>query len=311
MIFVLCVYAALVYLIFFRFRCLPRNPFTVGTTVMIGVVLVLGVFTALRILTPGTVQAAVTTRIVEIAPQVSGRIDKVLVERSVIVEAGTPLFTIDPTLYQARVDELEARLELSKLRSAQFAELAEAKAGSEFQLQQVEAETRQIEATLAGARFDLDNTTVRAPTRGMVPRLFLKEGLQVSPSRSALAFMDTSELMVAGLYQQAALQNVKVGDLARVNFPALPGMVFETEVVAIPTAIGDAQLISSGQLNKVAEMQTTRLYPIYVALPEDVPVQVKRVGVAATVYIVTENAGAFGGVAAMLQWIGASLAILY
>ena len=67
MLFILGFYVVIVYLIFFKFRWLPLNLFTKSTVVMLGVVLLLGVFTALRLLTPGSANAAITTRIVEIA----------------------------------------------------------------------------------------------------------------------------------------------------------------------------------------------------------------------------------------------------
>jgi len=310
MVFLIGLYFVLVYLVFFKFRWLPLNTTTKTLIVGVGVFIFLSVITALRVYTPATAQAAITTRIVQIAPQVSGRINEVLINRSVIVEAGTVLFTIDPTAYQARVDGLEALLALSKLRLQQFKELAEADAGSQFQYQQTEAETRQIEAQLAGARFDLENTMVRAPSRGMVPRLLLKEGAQVSPAQAVMAFLDTSELMVGGLFQQVALQNVKIGDRATINFPALPGQVFETKVTKIPKAIGDVQFLASGQLPVVAQTQTTVLYPIYVALPDDFPDHMEKVGLAALIYVHTENAGPISIVARAIQWISASLAIL-
>ena len=310
MVFIIGLYFVLVYLAFFKFRWLPLNGFTKVALVAVGVFILLAAVTALRLKTPATTQATITTRIVEIAPQVSGRVAEMLIQRSEIVEAGTPLFSIDPTSYQARVDGLEAQLSLSRLRLQQFEELAAADAGSRFQLQQAQSETRALESQLAGARFDLDNTVVRAPTRGMVPRLFLAKGMQVSPSKSVMTFLDTSLLRVGGLFQQAALLHVKVGDRATVSFPALPGQVFESTVVKIPEAIGDAQLLATGQLPKVAQMQTTRQFPIYVELPEDFPEHMKKIGLAAVVYVHTENAGAISSVALAMQWISASLAVL-
>jgi multidrug resistance efflux pump len=310
MLAVLGIYGAVVYLVFFRFRWLPLNTWTNSVIVLVGVVLFLSIFTALRLLTPVTTQAAIMTRIVEIAPQVSGRVDKVLVKRNVEVEAGTPLFTIDPTLYQSRVDALVAQLSLSRLRLQQYGQLAATDAGSRARVQQAQAETEQIEAQLTGARFDLVNTTVRAPSKGMAARVFLKEGIQVSPSRAVLTFMDASESFVGGLFQQSALQNIKLGDRATVSFPALPGRIFESTVVIIPSAIGDTQLMVSGQLPKVSQMQAVRLYPIYVNMPEAFPKDLVKVGLAATVYIHTENAGAFSTVASALQWLSSSMSLL-
>jgi multidrug resistance efflux pump len=310
MVFIIGLYFALVYLVFFKFRWLPLNTVTKTIIVGLGVFILLAVLTAMRTLTPTTAQAAVTTRIVEIAPQVSGRIDKVMIEKGVIVEAGTMLFTIDPTVYQSRVDEVEAQLILIRLRVEQYGKLSASGAGSKFEHEQAQIEVRKLEARLVGARFDLDNTSIRAPSRGMVPRLFLKEGVQVSPSKAVMTFLDTTDLMVGGLYQQAALQNVRVGDRATVSFPALPGQVFESKVVKIPEAIGDVQFMASGHLPVVGQIKTTRLFPIYVALPDDFPDHVEKVGLAAVVTVHTQKAGAISMVALALQWIGTSLAIL-
>jgi RND family efflux transporter MFP subunit len=310
MVFIIGLYFALVYLVFFKFRWLPLNTATKTIIVGVGVFILLAVLTAMRTLTPTTIQAGVTTRIVEIAPQVSGQVDKIMIEKSVIVEAGTVLFTIDPTAYQSRVDEIEAQLLLVRLRVEQYGKLSASGAGSKFEHEQARVETRKLEAKLVGARFDLDNTSVRAPTRGMVPRLFLKEGTQVYPSKAVMAFLDTSELLVGGLFQQAALQNVRIGDRATVSFPALPGRVYESNIVKIPEAIGDVQFMASGKLPVIANTQTTRLFPIYASLPDDFPDHVKKVGLAATITVHTQGAGAISMVALAIQWINASIAIL-
>ena len=307
MVFVLVIYLILVYLLFFKFHWLPWNVATKVITLLAGIVLVLAFLVGLRTLTPQSTQAVVTARIVEIAPQVSGRVDKVLAERNVTVEEGAILFTINPTRFQATVDQLEAQLTLSRLRLEQFEELAAASAGSQFQLEQAQADTRRLKASLDSAQFDLDNTKVRAPFKGMVPRMFLKEGVQVSSSKSVLTFVDTSEVVVVGFFQQKALQNVKIGDTAMINFPVLPGRVFKAKVAIIPSATGDAQLLASGQLPTTQGQHMSRLYPIGVELPDDFPADMTKVGLAAKVYIHTEGAGVVKPVALASQWIATSL----
>ncbi len=300
-------YAAAVYLLFFKLKLVPWNKISQGLVVLIGVVILTLFLVGLQGLTPASVQGGITGRIVEIAPQVSGRVIMVKAEPNVTVDEGALLFSIDPVLFESRIDELEARLELARLRLEQYQELAAGRAGTEFQVQQSRAEVKQLEALLVGARFDLENTDVRAPARGMVPQVYLKPGMQVSPSRSVLTFVDTGELVIGAQFQQKALINVKPGDKALVNFPALPGQVFETQVILVPGAIGNMQLFSSGQLASVEQMKTTRLYPVFISLPEDFPDELRKVGLAASVTIHTEGAGVVGIVAVVLQWVSTSL----
>lgn len=307
MVIVTVIYLALVYLLFFKFKLLPWNGLTKALTALVGTIILTAFLVGLQGLTPSSTQGVVTARIVEVAAQVSGRINSVSVEPNVVVDEGDVLFTIDPVLFEARVQELEARLKLSRLRLGQYEELVAARAGSEFQLEQTQAEIEQLEASLKGARFDLENTVVRAPAKGIVPRLFLKPGMQVSPGKSVLTFTDTEELFVGGLFQQKALQNVKVGDVALINFPALPGEVFEAKVQAVPNAIGEGQWLASGQLPNVQSQRMTRIYPVYMTLPEEFPHEMRKVGLAATIYIHTEGAGVVGIVAVILQWIGTSM----
>ncbi len=70
---------------------------------------------ALQGLTPVSVTSAITGRIVQIAPQVRGRVMTVEAEPNIKVDEGAVLFSIDPVSVESRVDELEARLQLAQL----------------------------------------------------------------------------------------------------------------------------------------------------------------------------------------------------
>jgi multidrug resistance efflux pump len=307
MVIVTCLYLALVYLLFFKFKVFPWNKISQGLTVLIGTIILTAFLVGLQGLTPVSVQGAITGRIVEIAPQVSGRVITVEAEPNVNVDEGAVLFSIDPVSFEARVEELEARLALARLRLGQYRDLAASSAGTEFQVQQAEAEVKQLDALLVGARFDLDNTVARTPARGMVPRVLLQPGMRISPLKSVLTFVDTDKLAIGAQFQQKALINVKPGDKALVNFPALPGQVFEAQVIDIPGAIGNAQLLASGQLPSVQQFTMTRLYPVFISLPEDFPDELRKVGLAASVTIHTEGAGVVGIVAIVLQWVNTSM----
>ena len=307
MLIITSLYLAHVYLLFFKFKWLPWNKASQIICLIIGVIILTGFLVGLKGLTPSSSQSSITGRIVEIAPAVSGRVISVPVQPNEAVGEGDVLFEVDPTAYQSRVNDLNARLNLAKLNLSKARELYERQAGPLITVEQYEAEVGQLSAQLEGAQFDLANTVVRAPGPGLVPRLFLEPGMEVSPSRSVLTFVDTGSLAIVALLQQKALPAIRAGDVAKINFPALPGRVFESTVIAVPVAIGDGQVVASGQLPSVQGQKMTRNWPIYVAVPDDFPEDQRKIGLAATVYIHTENAGVVGIVATILQWVGTSL----
>ena len=240
---------------------------------------------------------------------------------------------------RAQTAATQAQLELTTLRLGQQQELVEVGAGSRFELEQYESQLEQLNAQLdanraneqaaysaltstvgdtqsrvAGvlaqlesAQYDLQNTEVKAPGLGLVTMFVLRPGMQASPSRSIATFVYTDQLFIVGYFAQKALRAVKVGDSVKISFPAVPGRLFETEVKRIGTAVGEGQYLASGQLAMTSEQRTTRIYPIIVAIPEEFPLELRKVGLSASATIYTENAGVVGIVATILQWVGTSL----
>jgi multidrug resistance efflux pump len=300
-------YGSFIYLIFFRFKLLPWNKVTQFAALVVGLIGAAAFFVGYSNLTPKTSQAVIMGRMVDIAPQVPGEVISVDVKQNQRVAKGEVLFRIDPTLFEAQVKELEATVALSQLRLTQFLELAKIDAASQFQIEQTEATIEQLEARLKGARFNLDNATVRAPYVGLVPKLLLKPGVQVSPGRAVMTFVDTEQLEVFGQVPQKALQTMKIGDPVVINFPALPGRLFDAKVTDIPSAIAEGQFVASGGLDSVQQRRMVRLYPVFISLPEDFPKDLLRLGLAANATIMTEGAGPIALYALVMQWVATSL----
>ena len=60
-------------------------------------------------------------------------------------------------------------------------------------------------------------------------------------------------------------------------------------------------------LDSVLQQRMTRVYPIFVSLPEDFPHELRKAGLAANVTIITESAGPIALLALVLQWLQTSL----
>jgi multidrug efflux system membrane fusion protein len=139
-------------------------------------------------------------RTVAVQALVSGQITRVGIAEGDEVSQGQVLFQIDPRPFRAELDRVqgtlsrdEATLARARGDSARFAALAKDGYVTKQQLDQVFAEASSLSATVAAgraslerARFDLENTTVRAPISGRTGQIVLKAGALVRSSTDQL-----------------------------------------------------------------------------------------------------------------------------
>lgn len=133
---------------------------------------------------------------IEIRPKVSGNITKQLVDEGDFVHAGQVLFVIDPTQYQAAVDQAQSAVNVAKT-SVQTCELtfANKKALHERQiisqydydvaanqLAVAKAQLGQAQASLRMAKDQLSYCTVRATSAGVIGQIPYRVGSLVGPT---------------------------------------------------------------------------------------------------------------------------------
>lgn len=142
---------------------------------------------------PASIEGAVD---LEIRPQVSGSLDKVLVNEGQLVAAGQPLFKINElpfrealntakaSLLAAEAAVLNAQLEVDKL-----VPLVQNKVVSDIQLKTAKtahaiavANVAQAKAGVASAQINMGYTVIKAPVNGYVGRLPKKQGSLVNPA---------------------------------------------------------------------------------------------------------------------------------
>ncbi len=138
---------------------------------------------------------------VNLLPQVTGTIEKILFSEGSIVKEGDVLFEIDPSKYQAAFDLAQARLDAAqanfvkaerdynrqvKLSDQKFASKATFDTAESAYLQ-AKAAVEEAKANLDVATIDLDNTKVRAPISGKIGKALVTKGNYVVASQMALA----------------------------------------------------------------------------------------------------------------------------
>jgi len=175
----LAIYSFFVWLIFIKFKWLPWNTKSQVIVVIIPIVGMTAMILLLNMVAPSSADVRVIKYVVQVVPQVRGRVIEVPVQGNDYVKKGDVLFRIDPTPYQLQVKTLEAqlanaegasrqlteqqksaaaskravgaRLELARLRVQQYQELAETGAGDAFALQKAQADLKDLESQYASA----------------------------------------------------------------------------------------------------------------------------------------------------------------
>ena len=155
----------------------------------------------------------------EVRPQVDGILQRRLFDEGSEVEAGQPLFQIDPTLYQAaerqaRADlaNAEAALVTARLRSQRFRKLGVDQLASQQDVDDADAAFRQAQATRDAAAAALQTAgtrlryaTVTAPISGRIGRSLVTPGALVTANQtSPIAKIQTLDPMNVDLTQSGS-----------------------------------------------------------------------------------------------------------
>jgi multidrug resistance efflux pump len=154
---------------------------------------------------------------------------------------------------KATLDTFARNLEVS-LQSLEAAKAVQESADLAYSVNVggVNTSVARLQAELLDAEYDLEQTTVRAPTDGFVTQVGLRPGLYATPlpARPAMVFVNTGERdkALSAAFQQNALQRVKAGDDAEISFDAVPGRVFKGKVRIVLDAIAAGQFQASGVL---------------------------------------------------------------
>jgi multidrug resistance efflux pump len=141
------IYAFLVWLFFIKLKWLPWNTATQVTVVIIPIVALTALVLTLNVVAPSTSDVRVFKYVVQIVPQVRGRVLEVPVEPNRLVKKGELLFRIDPTQYQNELDAAKAKLAADEAKFAQAgAALVDASAGARQLQEQLKSATGQVKA---------------------------------------------------------------------------------------------------------------------------------------------------------------------
>ncbi len=191
-------------------------------------------------------------RYVSIGVRVPGRIDRYFVEEGQSVKQGDSLVQLDDRDYQASVKSTEAALTVARanlaLAEAELARSLKLRSGaivseSDYDVQVnkaavARATIQQLEAQLQQARVNLEYTTLRAPTDGVILAKLKEVGEIAVPggfagSGDLVRLANLSDMRAEVDVNEADLNRVHIGQIAEVVPDAYPEAHYEAGVVKL------------------------------------------------------------------------------
>lgn len=161
------------------------------------------------------------------------------------------------------------RISLASLREAE-AQSAKAKLAMEAKTPDgVNVDVAQLRAQLAQAKYDLAETTVRAPIDGFVTNLQLEPGFVVQPGVPILTFVLNPDGVVGISLPQEYLGTIEPGNDVEVALDMYPGRMIHGKVESVIWATGQGQLAPSGTLPIVAEAAPAGRFVVKVVIDDD------------------------------------------
>lgn len=111
-----------------------------------------------------------------------------------------------------------------------------------------------LKAQLAEAKYNLDQTVIRAPSNGYVTQVLIRPGTYAAalPLRPVMVFIPEQKRQIIAQFRQNSLLRLQSGDEAEVVFNALPGQVFRGKLVRILPVVPGGTYQAQGTLQSLS-----------------------------------------------------------
>ncbi|MFO0852032.1 MAG: biotin/lipoyl-binding protein [Gemmataceae bacterium] len=183
---------------------------------------------------------------------------------------------------------LEAvRQDIARLEAAERQIRLQLKAESDG----VNPEVREVMAQLDKARWDLEQTVVRAPTDGYVPQQVLRPGMMAVslPFKPLMMFVVGERPTLVASYPQKVISDLKPGMEGEAVFKMYPGRSFKVKVRRVLTAMQEGELDAGGQILSTTPEHATGHVPVVFDYDEDVAGLDLPVGAQASIAVYTDR----------------------
>jgi RND family efflux transporter MFP subunit len=199
------------------------------------------------------VRASVASRKnVQISAETNGRIEAIHVREGDQVNKGQLLITLDASILENSVEELETQLDLATTVYGKRKRLWEQNVGSEVQFLEAKNNMETLQRKLETANSQLRQARIRAPFTGVVDNIDAKLGEMAMFGAPMIRILSVDEMHLEADISEIYLGRLQRGDSVNLYFSA-----FDTEINSVITSVGHV-------INR-----QNRTFAIEIALPKN------------------------------------------
>ncbi|RDK97110.1 RND family efflux transporter MFP subunit [Enterobacillus tribolii] len=242
---------------------------------------------------PWTRDGKIRAELVNITPEVSGKIIAVNIRDNQKVNKGDVLFSLDPTPFQIALDNAQATLAKAESDLAKANHEASRRGNlppnvisaenldeARLNAQAMKASYKVAQANLAQAKWNLEHTNISAPAEGYITNLATRVGNYASIGAPLVALVDINSFYAMGYFEETKLRHIRAGSKADItlyngNIP------LKGEVESIGRAIYDQSVDASDDM-----LMNVKPNVPWVRLAQRIPVRVKLTDVPEGVVLV-------------------------
>ena len=242
---------------------------------------------------PWTRDGKVRAELVNITPEVSGKIIKVNISDNQQVKQGDLLFVLDPTPFEIALSNANAAMAKAESDLAKANHEATRRGNlprnvisaedldeAQLNAQAMKANYKSAQSNLEQAQWNLHHTNIYAPVSGFITNLQTRVGNYASIGSPLVALIDINSFYVMGYFEETKLKHINIGN--NVDITLYNGNIpLQGRVESIGRAIYDQSVESNDNM-----LLNVKPNVPWVRLAQRVPIRIKLENIPKDVLLV-------------------------
>jgi multidrug resistance efflux pump len=182
----------------------------------------------------------------------------------------------------SRADDARSSIEANKARLDSARSELEKTRSSLGATGQDNARIRSALSALETAQLDLHNTTIRAPSDGIITNLTVDIGHYAGAGAPIMTFISTKDIWVQADMRENSLGHIKQGNPVEMVLDSAPGRIFKGEVMSVGYGVSDNNTSTIGGLTTVQTssgwLRQAQNFPVLIRFSDDSAKGFRRAG---------------------------------